>query len=62
VDRLRPKSSGIELIAFTDFKKVNGAARCENPNFQAVSLTGSYERNDGVTIVTATATLVARAL
>ena len=40
---------------------INGVARCQNPAFRAVSLTGSYERDDGVTVVLATATLTVRA-
>lgn len=39
----------------------NGAARCENPAFMPVSLKGSYERDGGVTVVLATATLLVRA-
>jgi hypothetical protein len=39
----------------------NGAACCENPAFIPVSLTGSYEREGGVTVVGATATLLVRA-
>lgn len=39
----------------------NGAARCENSAFMPVSLTGSYERDGGVTVVLATATLLVRA-
>jgi hypothetical protein len=40
---------------------INGLARCQNPAFLPARLTGSYERDGGVTIVAATATLVARA-
>jgi hypothetical protein len=40
---------------------INGLARCQNPAFLPVGLRGSYERDGGVTVVGATATLVVRA-
>jgi hypothetical protein len=40
---------------------INGLARCQNPAFLPVGLTGSYERDGGVTVVGTTATLVVRA-
>lgn len=39
---------------------INGLARCQNPAFLPVELTGSYERDGGVTVVGATATLAVR--
>ena len=40
---------------------INGLARCQNPAFLPVRLTGSYERDGGITVVAATAILAARA-